>query len=150
MPTLRIHTVSAEQGILLLMLKNLGIAANLSSHQMLCIGVPRFAVNPNQGLTKELYPYIAEQCNATNWESVERSIRYAIAEGWKNRNPEVWEMYFPGFTKAPTNKQFIATLAAFLRQKQRPAVSSREKPVRKRRRRKIYYLCPKCVTIYHK
>ena len=144
MPTLRTYTVPSDEEFLLQMLEELGIAANLGSHQMLCIGIPRFAEDPNQGLTKELYPYIAEQCGASNWEAVERCIRYAIAEGWKNRNPEVWEHYFPGFTKAPSNKQFIATLAAHLKQKRTPPVSRRGAIVRRRRRR-VYYLCPKFI-----
>ena len=141
--------IANDQELIHLMLRDLGIAANLGSHQMLCLAIPRFSEDIHQGLTKELYPYLAEQCGGTNPEAVERSIRYAISEGWKNRNPAIWELYFPGFTRAPSNKQFIATLAALLKQKRTPPVSRRGKIVRRRRRR-VYYLCPKFIINYPK
>jgi hypothetical protein len=46
-----------------------------------------------------------------DWRAVEFAIRKTILSAWENRDPEKWEVYFPGITKAPTNKQFVATLA---------------------------------------
>lgn len=81
--------------------------------QQLRIGIPLFAQDKSQRLSKELYPAIAELygCSAA---AVEHSIRESIETAWESRDAAVWQEYFPGFTQCPTNKCFIARLAELL------------------------------------
>ena len=94
-------------------LQRLGIPMKLDGYQQLCIALPLFAKDPNQSLTKELYPAVARHFGCSP-QAVEHSIRMAIRAAWKHRNPEVWEEYFPGCVKCPTNKEFLSALAIFL------------------------------------
>lgn len=96
------------------MLLELGFPAHKIGYDALCIGIPRFALDKRQSLSKDLYPYIAEKLDIAEWRSVENDIRRIISEAWENRNPAIWDKYFPGLKRAPTNKRFIATLAKYL------------------------------------
>jgi CheY-like chemotaxis protein len=73
--------------------------------------------NPDQSITKELYPRVAQLCNGTPGQ-VERSIRSAIGAAWKNRDDSLWRQYFgsdaEGNTRKPTNAEFIARVADLL------------------------------------
>ncbi len=81
--------------------------------QQLRVAIPLYAQDPAIGLTKELYPEVARLCATSGDKSVEHAIRTLIKDTWKRRNKAVWEHYFPGRTKCPTNKQFIACLSKF-------------------------------------
>lgn len=81
--------------------------------QQLRIGIPLFAQDKEQRLSKELYPAIAERCGCSN-SAVERSIRDAIQAAWEIRDEHIWQKYFPNITECPTNKAFIARLAELL------------------------------------
>lgn len=83
-------------------------------YEMLRFGVTLYHQDPMQSFTKELYPAIAKVCGCANWKQVESSIRNAIAAGWKKRDREIWQQYFPDATKKPTNKAFIARLSELL------------------------------------
>lgn len=72
------------------------------------------AQNPGQSVTKELYPAVAE-IFGTEAPHVEHSIRTALSYGWKHRNSEVWEEYFPAATRCPSNGVFIARMAELMR-----------------------------------
>lgn len=98
------------------LLQDLGIPVHQAGFYQLRVGVPLFAQDESQPLKKELYSAIAAVCGNSSSEQVERSIRDAVHKAWKNRNPGVWEEHFPGATKAPSNKVFIAVLARKLRQ----------------------------------
>lgn len=78
------------------------------------IGIPLFAQDKSQRLSKELYPAIAERCGCSK-EAVEHSIRDAISAAWSIRDTTVWQKYFPNSTTCPTNKTFIAHLAELLK-----------------------------------
>ena len=54
---------------------------------------------------------VAKELGYPDWRAVEFAIRRAILWAWEHRDDALWETYFPGLTKAPTNKQFIAALA---------------------------------------
>ena len=97
------------------MLHELALPIHRRGYKQLCIGIPRFALDDTQSLSKDLYPYLAEYFNYSDWHAVESSIRDVILDAWEHRNPDVWEKYFPNQTKVPSNKQFIATLAERLR-----------------------------------
>lgn len=96
------------------MLHELGIPINHNGYRRLCVGIPRYAHNPEQSLTKELYPYIAKTIGNTSAVVVETAIRRAILYGWQNGDPEAWNRYFSVPTRVPTNLTFIATLAEHL------------------------------------
>lgn len=100
-------------------LNRLGLPAHRAGFTQLRVGIPVFAQDESQLLKKELYPAIATLCNNDNPAQVERSIREVIKEGWNKGDRVVWEAYFPGNQKPPTNKVFIATLAQRLGQEEK-------------------------------
>ena len=107
------HTLSMEERSKLL-LRTLGFAPYHSGYRRLCLGLPYFAQDPEQGLFKELYLRIAAE-TGTSIYSVEASIRRAVLYAWEHSDRAVWEQYFPGIPKAPSNQILIATLAEYLK-----------------------------------
>lgn len=97
------------------MLHELQIGIHRLGYKQLALLIPCYCLDDNQSLTKELYPYAAQCFGYCSWQSVEHAVRIAIMDAWKQRDPSVWERYFPGMEKPPTNKQFIATLAERLK-----------------------------------
>lgn len=93
------------------MLLELGLPIHRIGFHQLFIAIPRFAQDPTQSLTRELYPYIAEYFNCPDCRSIEKSIRDVISYAWANGDPSVWQAYFPGLTKPPSNRLFISTFA---------------------------------------
>lgn len=81
--------------------------------QQLRVGIPLFAQDKSQRLSKELYPAIAERFGCSK-AAVEHSIRDAIKAAWEIRDMDVWRSYFPDIPGCPTNKAFIAQLAELL------------------------------------
>ena len=96
-------------------LHRLSLSVHRLGYKALTIAIPRYAMDDTQSMTKELYPYVAKQLGYRDWYAVEHLIRGVILDAWQRRNPNVWEEYFPGQRKQPTNKQFIAMLAERLR-----------------------------------
>ena len=92
-------------------LRRLHIPVYLSGYRCLCVAIPKFSLDISQPMCSELYPAVAKERGYIDWRAVEFSIRRAILSAWEHQDTEVWEAYFPGTTKAPTNKQFIAVLA---------------------------------------
>ena len=92
----------------------LNISRTRKGFHYLCIGIPLFAHDPSQLLSKEVYPAIAQACGY-NQAQIEHAIRTVIKDAWSSRSAEVWEQYFPGYKAAPTNKQFIGALAQLLK-----------------------------------
>ena len=99
-------------------LRLLNMPTHLDGYQQLCLGLPIFVQNPQQLLTKELYPAIAQQCNCKDGRSVEHSIRKAIQAAWHHRDNATWRKYFSfnsqGHIPCPTNKEFICRMAQVL------------------------------------
>lgn len=96
-------------------LLRLGYASHLDGFQQLRVGVPLFAQDPHQLLTKELYPAIASLCGITSRKSVEHSIRTATNDAWSRRDEALWKEYFPHHRECPSNKEVLSRLAEFLR-----------------------------------
>lgn len=92
-------------------LRRLRVPVYLSGYRYLCIAVPIFALDVSQTMCSELYPTVAKTLGYVDWRAVEFAIRRAILAAWKYRDPDIWNVYFPGINKAPTNKHFIAILA---------------------------------------
>ena len=76
--------------------------------------MPMFAENPQQLLTKELYPAVAGICGCKDSRSVEHSIRKAIHAAWQHRDIAIWRKYFTDRNICPSNKEFICRLAEIL------------------------------------
>lgn len=99
-------------------LHKLNIPHHLAGYHQLCQALPMFAKNPQQLLTKELYPAVAKCCGCPDGRAVEHSIRKAIQAAWKQKDNAVWRKYFAihpqGKTTCPTNKEFLCRLAEIL------------------------------------
>ena len=96
-------------------LLDLGFSAHHCGYKQLKMGIPQFALDDQQSLASELYPYIVNELNYTDVDAVERSIGRSISFAWNNGNRAEWEKFFPGCDKAPSNKRFIATIAEFIK-----------------------------------
>ena len=94
-------------------LQKLGIDTTLAGYRCLLTTIPFFQANPTL-MVKEVYPEVARFCNLTDGRNVEHCIRTAIRNAWKNRNPNVWEHYFPNHKKCPSNKVFILRITQLL------------------------------------
>ena len=79
--------------------------------RQLLLLIPYYVLDSSQSLSKELYPRAARHFGYSSWQPVEHAVRIAILDAWERRDMAVWEKYFPGAKKAPSNKLFIATIA---------------------------------------
>lgn len=100
------------------LLLTLGISTKLKGYGYLREAIQLMARDPDQSITKELYPAVGEICGGAAVH-VERSIRSAIAAAWEKRDEQLWLQYFPadgdGTARRPTNAAFISRLADSLR-----------------------------------
>lgn len=97
------------------LLKQLGITPNLKGYLYLRQAIELGVQDPGvfNGITKRLYPYIAEK-NHTTSTSVERTIRHAIDTVWSKGNKELfWNITQTCMLERPTNSQFIIQLAEY-------------------------------------
>jgi two-component system response regulator (stage 0 sporulation protein A) len=97
-------------------LSTLGIPAKYKGYGYLREAILCIARQPDQGITKELYPTIAAMFGSqVTGQNVERSIRNAIEQAWLRRDDRIWKMYFTpdrnGEIPKPSNSDFIHTLA---------------------------------------
>ena len=91
------------------LLLSLGVSPNLTGYRCLLLAIPRVAENPGVML-KEIYPDIAKLCGLSDYRCVERTIRTALQNAWKNRDA-AWDQYFPWNKERPKGKEFIARMA---------------------------------------
>ena len=97
-------------------LLELGIPIHRSGFRQLCAAIHLYSRTPSMCITKELYPRLAQEFGQTSWCNAEHTIRNVIAAAWANRDPAVWEKYFPHYSSRPTNKQFISMIAERIHQ----------------------------------
>jgi len=71
--------------------------------------------DPDLSTTKALYPAVAKKFGCKPGH-VERSLRSALDTAWARSGPEVWQTYFPGAVKRPSNTVFISRMSQLLRQ----------------------------------
>ena len=102
------------------LLHNLGIPSHIKGYQYIRDGISIIYNRPEAigGITKELYPELAEKYNTTI-SRVERAIRHAIEVSWNRGDIDMMEEIFGhsvDIDKAkPTNSEFIVTIADKLR-----------------------------------
>ena len=95
------------------MLIGLRFSTKLRGYGYLREAVLLMARDTSQSITKELYPAVAERCEATPVQ-VERSIRSAVQHAWLRREGNLWQSYFPmdrGGAERPSNGVLISCLA---------------------------------------
>lgn len=101
-------------------LHELGVPSHIKGYQYIREGISIVYENPDLigGITKELYPQIADKFDTTT-SRVERAIRHAIEVSWNRGNWDLMEQIFGhsvDIDKAkPTNSEFIVTIADKLR-----------------------------------
>ena len=97
-------------------LHELGVPSHIKGYQYIREGIGIIYEHPETigGITKELYPELAEKFDTTV-SRVERAIRHAIEVSWNRGNWELMEEIFGhsvDIDKAkPTNSEFIVTIA---------------------------------------
>ena len=107
-------------------LHELGVPSHIKGYQYIREGILLIYNNPEiiGGITKELYPEIANKYDTTV-SRVERAIRHAIEVSWNSGDWELMEEIFGhsvDIDKAkPTNSEFIVTVADKLRLEYRRA-----------------------------
>lgn len=98
------------------LLHELGMPSHIKGYEYIREGIILLYNDPSiiGGITKELYPEIAEKYN-TSVSRVERAIRHAIEVSWNRGNLDLMEEVFGhsvDYDKAkPTNSEFIVTVA---------------------------------------
>lgn len=98
------------------LLHELGMPSHIKGYQYIRDSIEMMYKNPSTfgGITKEVYPYIADKYNTTP-SRVERAIRHAIEVSWTRGDYDLMEEIFGhsvDFDRAkPTNSEFLATLA---------------------------------------
>ena len=101
-------------------LHELGVPSHIKGYQYIREGILLIYNNPEMigGITKELYPEIAEKFDTTV-SRVERAIRHAIEVSWNRGDWDLMDEIFGhsvDIDKAkPTNSEFIVTVADKLR-----------------------------------
>lgn len=98
------------------LLHSLGVPSHVKGYQYIRESIYMMYAQKEmiRGITKEVYPAIAERFKTTS-TCVERAIRNAIEIGWTRGNLNLMEEFF-GYSvdydkTKPTNSEFIATLA---------------------------------------
>lgn len=96
------------------LLVQLGVPTSQQGFRLLRRGIELMMSDPNQQLTKGLYPTLAREFG-TSAVNVEKSLRTAVTTAWTRRREEVWRAYFPqspsGQIPRPRAGQFLSRLA---------------------------------------
>ena len=98
------------------LLHELGVPSHIKGYEYIREGIIELYNDPSiiGGITKELYPDIADKYN-TSVSRVERAIRHAIEVSWNRGNLDLMEEIFEHSVDIdrakPTNSEFIVTLA---------------------------------------
>jgi two-component system response regulator (stage 0 sporulation protein A) len=100
------------------LLIDLGFRTNLCGYRYLISALCILQENPNQSLTKELYPAVAKLHNGS-WQQIEHGIRLSIANAWENRSGDAWKRYFADDRVKPTNSVFLTRLAQCLQRQEK-------------------------------
>lgn len=92
-------------------LQDLGMPAKWDACRYLPDAVALYAEDPDQSLSKELYPAVGAR-HGRSGSSVERSVRRALETAFgKHHSEPAWQVYFPNYSNYPTNEDFIARMA---------------------------------------
>ena len=101
-------------------LLDIGVPDAITGHRYLVYAIECAIVNPElvDKMVKELYPKAAQRFGTTG-SRVERAIRHGIECAWDRADLDVMAKYFGNTISIskgkPTNSQFIARIANYLR-----------------------------------
>jgi len=115
-PTISAKSHSNLKVRLTKLLHELGVPSHIKGYEYIREGIIKLYENPNiiGGITKELYPEIADKYDSSV-SRVERAIRHAIEVSWNRGNLDLMEEIFGHSVDIdrakPTNSEFIVTLA---------------------------------------
>lgn len=121
MPELKLETREIESEITEMML-TLGMPAHLIGYQYVRSSILRTVIEPElvTMVTKLLYPDLGKEFKTTD-QKIERAIRNAIEVSWERGQielqEELWGYSREDNTKRPTNSEYIAVVADFIRLK---------------------------------
>ncbi len=100
------------------LLVNLGAPTSQQGFRLLRRGIQSLMDNPNQQLTKNLYPDLATEFS-TSPTNVEKALRTTVTAAWSKRRDEIWRLYFPpaptGQIPKPTAGQFLIRMSDVVR-----------------------------------
>ena len=118
-PETREKTPLQDVGVMVTnLLLSLGFKSSHDGYQYLREAILIMAKNPDQPLTKELYPKVAEKFQRGGG-NVERSCRTAVEYAWKHGDMQIWRLYFTanenGEIPKPANGTFITRMVEALR-----------------------------------
>lgn len=119
MPKVPEGPAATDPGVLVTnILLSMGFKSSHDGYKYLREAILIMAKNPNQPLTKELYPQVAGLFQRDGG-NVERSCRTAIGYALENGDKQVWRTYFTadanGVIAKPTNGAFITRMVEVLR-----------------------------------
>lgn len=95
------------------LLLDMGFRTNLCGYRYLVSALCVLITQPEQSLTKELYPCVAKE-HKGSWQQIEHGIRLSISDAWECRSPDIWKRYFPEEKGKPTNSVFLTRIAQLL------------------------------------
>lgn len=114
-----IFTESDPKSFIAGLLLSLNVPTKRKGYFCLREAILLMAKDPNQSVTKEVYPAVAKMMGGSVTQ-VERLIRSAIEKAWKLRDPDIWDRYFPELETRPTNRAMISRLADCINLKYMP------------------------------
>lgn len=96
----------------------LNFDTRLDGFRLICGAVPMLREDPNQTLSKHVYPALAKIHGLSDQRAVERSIRNSIEKAWNHRNENVWLRFFPpdaaGKIPCPSNRKLLTGMVQWL------------------------------------
>lgn len=109
----------APRYVLVPVLLDLGVRAKHDGYDYLKNAIDISRENPGLSVMKGLYTAVGELYTPkVGKQQVEQAIRGAIDAAWKERDPDIWDAFFPHKknkkAKKPSNADFIAQLVCFL------------------------------------
>ncbi|MDO5399923.1 MAG: sporulation initiation factor Spo0A C-terminal domain-containing protein [Eubacteriales bacterium] len=96
------------------LLRTVDFVPTQSGARMLPLAAVLFAQDPEQSVTKELYPKVLSRMQLeAGWKKAEKDIRYAIETAWAKGHPDAWSRCL-SLDHKPTNKELIVRLTEML------------------------------------
>lgn len=111
---------SNPEYVALAVLLELGVPTRRDGFYQLLNAIVLFCKDPTRAFFKDIYPAVGKMCGADeDPDQVDQAIRQAISVAWKNRDEEVWAIYFPagrkGAVQKPSNTEFISRIGWFIK-----------------------------------
>lgn len=107
------------KAVTLIILFDLGMVTGNDGFEYLRAAIELKCTRAARTVTKGIYPVISNIYDASDsWRPVEQAIRRSIKVAWKERDEELWELFFPQRKgkkpKCPSNKEFIARISCII------------------------------------